>query len=223
MKRLAVMDMDGTLLEDRTVNVLCEEFGLMSELENIDRRAECLDSYEVSEAVARLFSGLRAEELERVFDGMAVVDGAKEFVRFIKSNGFITAIVTDSYVFLASRLAEKLGVESVRGNELEIVDGIVTGRIRMPLGWEKLVGCQKKSVCKLHAMYELAREYSAERSETLAVGDSKSDLCMIENAAIGVAFRPKDPEIIKVADIVVYTDFFELIRRLKSFLERRLI
>lgn len=219
MKRLAVMDMDGTLLEARTVDVLCEEFGLVDELEDIDRQADCLESYEVSEAIARLFSGLRASELGRAFDGIAVVNGAREFIHFLKSNGFMTAIITDSYVFLASRLAERLSVERVWGNELEIVDGTVTGRMRMPLGWEKLTGCQKKSVCKLHAMYELAKEYSVERSETLAVGDSKSDLCMVENAAIGVAFRPKDQEIIKVVDIVVYTDFFKLIERLKPFLE----
>ena len=68
-------------------------------------------------------------------------------------------------------------------------------------------------------MRELAKEYSVGKKKTLAVGDSKSDLCMIENAAIGVAFRPKDPEIIKVADIIVYTDFFELIEKLKPFLE----
>ncbi len=219
MKRLAVMDMDGTLLEARTIDALCKEFGLMDELEAISSQAECLESYEVSGAIARLFSGLRASDLERAFDGIAVVHGAKEFIHFLGFNGFITAIITESYVFLASRLAERLDVERVWGNELEIVDGIVTGRIRMPLGWKKQRNCQRKSVCKLHAMCELAKEYSVGKKKTLAIGDSKSDLCMIENAAIRVAFRPKDPEIIKAADIIVYTDFFELMEKLKPFLE----
>jgi len=219
MRRLAVMDMDGTLLEVRTVDALCEEFGLMDELKAIDNQSGCLESYEISGAIARLFSGLRASDLGKVFDGIAVVDGAKEFIHFLGFNGFITAIITDSYVFLASRLAERLGVKRVWGNELEIVDGIVTGRVRMPLGWAKQRNCQRKSVCKLHAMHELAKEYSVGKKKTLAVGDSKSDLCVIENAAIGVAFRPKDPEIIKVADLIVYTDFFELIEKLKPFLE----
>lgn len=220
MKQLAVMDMDGTLLEARTVDVLCGELGLTDELKRIDRQARCVEHYRVSKAIARLFSGLRAAELERAFDRIAVTNGAKEFVQFLKSNGFITAIITDSYTFLASRLVERLGVERVWGNELEIVEGIVTGRVRMPLGWEKQRNCQRKSVCKLHAMYELGNEYSIGKNETLAIGDSKSDSCMIENAAIGVAFRPKDPEIIKVADIIVYTDFFELMEKLKPLLER---
>ena len=220
MKRLAVMDMDGTLLEARTVDVLCGQLGLMDELKRIDSQAGCFESYKMSKAIARLFSGSRATELERAFDSIVVVNGAKEFIQFLKCNRFITAIVTDSYVFLALRLAERVGIERVLGNELEIVEGIVTGRVRMPLGWEKQRNCQRKSVCKLHAMYELGNEYSIGKNETLAIGDSKSDSCMIENAAIGVAFRPKDPEIIKVADIIVYTDFFELIEKLKTFLER---
>jgi len=217
MKGLAVMDMDGTLLEDQTVKVLCKRFGLMEELRNIDRRAEFLDAYEVSRAVALLFSGLSAEEMERVFGNMAIVDGAEDFVHFLKSNDFVTAIITDSYTFLASSLAKKLRIDVVRGNELEIIDGVVTGRISMPLGWEKHEGCQKKAVCKLHEMLELTREYSIDESETLAVGDSKTDLCMIKNANIGIAFRPKDPEIVPVAEIVVYTDFFELVEKLKEF------
>ncbi len=217
MKKLAVMDMDGTLLEDQTVKVLCSEFGLMKELENIDRRADFLDAYEVSKAIALLFSGLKAEEIEIVFGGMPIVNGAEDFVRFLKGNDFITAIITDSYTFLASKLAKKIGVDIVRGNELEIIDGVVTGRISMPLGWEKQGDCQKKAVCKLHEMHELTREYLVDRNETLAVGDSKTDLCMIENATIGIAFRPKDPQIIPVADIVVETDFSELTEKLKEF------
>lgn len=217
MKKLAVMDMDGTLLENQTVKVLCSEFGLVKELENIDRRAKFLDAYKVSEAIALLFSDLKADEMERVFDGIAIVDGAKNFVRFLKSNDFVTAIITDSYTFLASKLAKRLGIDIVRGNELEIIDGVATGRITMPLGWEKQGGCQKKAVCKLHEMRELTREYLVDRNETLAVGDSKTDLCIIQNATIGIAFRPKDPEIIPVADIVVQTDFTELTEKLKAF------
>jgi len=216
---LATLDMDGTLLESRSIDVLCQKFGLETKLGEIDKRSDILEGYEVSEIVAQLFGGMKASDLERAFDSIKVVNGAKEFVEFLRKKRFLTAIVTDSYTFLVSRLAGKLGIDLVWGNKLEIVDGIITGRIIMPLGWEKQKKCQKKAVCKLHAMYELAQKNEVGMDKTLAIGDSKSDFCMIERAAIGVAFRPKDPEIAKIADLVVYEDFFELMDKLKPFLD----
>jgi phosphoserine phosphatase len=216
---LATLDMDGTLLESRSIDVLCRKFGLETKLGEIDKRSDRLENYKVSEVIAQLFGGMKASDLEKAFDSIKLVNGAKEFIDFLRKKRFLTAIVTDSYTFLASRLAEKLGIDLVWGNKLEIVDGIITGRIIMPLGWEKQKKCQKKAVCKLHAMYKLAQKSEVGMDKTLAIGDSKSDFCMIERAAIGVAFRPKDPEIVKIADLVVYEDFFELMDKLKPFLD----
>jgi phosphoserine phosphatase len=219
VRALATLDMDGTLLESRSIDVLCQKFGLERELGEIDRRSDLLEGYRVSEIIAQLFGGMKASDLERAFDSINLVNGAKEFIVFLRKKRFLAAIVTDSYTFLASRLAEKLGIDLVWGNKLEIVDGIITGRIIMPLGWEKRKKCQKKAVCKLHAMCKLAQKSEVGMDKTLAIGDSKSDFCMIERAAIGVAFRPKDPEIAKTADLVVYEDFFELVDKLKPFLD----
>ncbi len=220
VEALAVLDMDGTLLESRSIDVLCREFGLESKLRKIDSEAAFLEEHKVSEAIARLFAGMNKSELERTFDGIRIVRGAKEFVPFLREKKFLTAIITDSYTFLASRLAERLGIDIVWGNRLEIVNGVITGRITMPLGWEKQEKCQKKAVCKLHAMYKLAQENGIGMDKTLAIGDSKSDFCIIEKAAIGVAFRPKHPEIIEIADLVIHKDFLELVNELKPFLNR---
>ena len=219
VRALAVLDMDGTLLESRSIDVLCQKFGLETKLAEIDRRSKLLEGYEVSEAIAQLFAGMRTSDLALAFDRIKVVSGAKEFIDLLRESKFLTAIITDSYTFLASRLAEKLVVDIVWGNKLEILDGAITGRIIMPLGWEKQNNCQKKAVCKLHAMYELAQKNKIGMDKTLAIGDSRSDFCMIEKAAIGVAFRPKDPEIVKIADLVVHEDFFELVDKLKPFLD----
>ncbi len=217
IRALALLDMDGTLLESRSIDVLCRRFGLETRLREIDRRSMLLDDFETSEAIARLFAGMSSSDLEEAFDSMKVVSGAKQFIGSLRRSRFLIAIVTDSYTFLALRLAKKLAADTVVGNELEVVDGVITGRIIMPLGWEKQENCRRKAVCKLHAMYELAQSNGIEIHNTLAVGDSKSDLCMIERAGIGVAFRPKDPEIAEIADLVVHKDFYELIKKLKPF------
>ncbi|MDQ7031809.1 MAG: hypothetical protein Q9M37_03705, partial [Desulfonauticus sp.] len=101
MRWLAVLDMDGTLLEHRTVDVLCEKLGLLKNLVEIDRTSKNLWAYEVSLEIAKLFSGFSAAKLEEIFDTIPVVKGAKDFVSFLKSREFVTAIVTDSYEFLA--------------------------------------------------------------------------------------------------------------------------
>ena len=218
-KALAVLDMDGTLLNSRSIDILCRRFGLQTQLREIDRRSNFLEDYKVSEAIAQLFTGIKASDLEGAFNGISVVHGANEFIDFLKERQFLTAIITDSYTFLALRLAEKLNIDIVLGNKMEIVGGVVTGRITMPLGWKKQENCQKKAVCKLNAMYKIAQKHEIGMDKTLAIGDSKGDFCMIERAALGVAFRPKDSVIVKIADLVVYGDFFELVDKLKPFLD----
>jgi phosphoserine phosphatase len=222
MRWLAVLDMDGTILQRRTVDVLCENLGLLERLRKIDEKSGSIEAYEVSVRIAKLFSGIEAFKMQEIFDTMKLVRGVRKFVDFLKSKNFVTAIVTDSYVFLASRIARKLGIDDVKGNELELVNGVLTGKIIMPLGWEgeKQKNCQKKAVCKLHAMNDLIKEYSIQDNRTLAIGDSQSDLCIIRKARIGAAFRPKDDSVVEIADIVVHTDFCDLTRSLETFLDK---
>jgi len=222
MSWLAVLDMDGTILERRTVDVLCEGLGLTQRLHKIDEESKFLKGYEVSEKIAELFSGVKLSKMNEIFETIRAANGAKEFVDFLKSRKFVTAIVTDSYTFLARVLAEKLGIDSVRGNQLETINEVATGKIVKPLGWEAEAkeNCQRKVVCKLHAMNELVREYSIQENRTLAVGDSQTDTCMLQKACIAVAFRPKDQSIVEVADVVIRSDFYALISWLKAFLDR---
>lgn len=221
MKWLAVLDMDGTILERRTIDVLCENLYLTGKLREIDEKSMFMDDYEVNVRIARLFSGLKASNMEEIFDTIRTVKGAREFVDFLKSREFVTVIVSDSYTFLASRLATKLGIDAVEGNELGIVDGIATGKIVAPLGRKEGEHdrCRTKDICKLQVMNDLIKEYSIKDNRTLAIGDTKSDILIVKKARIGVAFKPKDDALTKVATLVVHTDFFDLMKLLKDFLD----
>ncbi len=221
MKLLAVLDMDGTILECRAIDVLCEKLHLTEKLREIDEQSKFMNDYAVNLRIAKLFRGLKASNMAEIFDTIKTVKGAREFVDFLKSRDFVTAIVTDSYTFLAARLASKLGVETVKGNQLGIVDGTITGKIVAPLGFKEgeNTRCPTKAICKLQVMNDLCREYSIRDNQTLAVGDTQSDSLIVEKARIGVAFRPKDAALTKVATVVVHTDFFDLIQFLKDFLD----
>jgi len=222
MKWLAVLDMDGTILEQRTIDVLCRKLSLTEQLKRIDEESKSRIAYKVSTKIASLFEGVKVSKMKEAFHTIPIVEGAKEFIDFLRSRNFITAIVTDSYTFLASELAQRLRIDTVTGNQLETVNDTLTGKITMPLGWEQegRKNCQKKAVCKLYSMNNLIRKYSVPESNTMAVGDSEADSCILQRARIGVAFRPKDVSITDVADVVIQTDFFDLINWLKAFLDR---
>jgi phosphoserine phosphatase len=112
-------------------------------------------------------------------------------------------IITDSYTVAADMVRDRLAMDFVSANELEIVNGVVTGRVDMPLGWEK-IGCFCRiSVCKRYHLEEQARRYGVPIERTLAVGDTKSDICMLQRAATGIAFMPKDDAVARATPNVV--------------------
>jgi phosphoserine phosphatase len=96
-----------------------------------------------------------------------------------------------------------LQLDFVAANELEISNSRITGRVDMPLGWER-IGCFCKiSVCKRYHLEKFARQFDVSIENTLAVGDTKSDICMIRRAGAGIAFMPKDSEIANATDKIV--------------------
>jgi phosphoserine phosphatase len=196
--------------------------GLTQQLHEIDRQSKFFNAQQITTEIAGLFSGIPAFRMTEIFDKIPLTAGVRDFVNFLHSRKFVSCIVTDSYRFLSSRLAEKLGFHAVKANELEIHDGIVTGKVSMPLGWESEMqsNCQKKALCKLKAMHDLMNEYQITDNRTLAIGDSQGDYCIIKEAQIGVAFQPKDKSIEKAATVVIRTDFNELSRWLEGFLDR---
>ena len=222
MTWLAVVDMDGTILQERTIDVLCRELGLTRQLQEIDQQSQFFNAQQITTEIASLFSGIQASRMIEIFDRIPLTEGVKDFIKFLHSRNFVSCIVTDSYRFLSSRLAENLGFQAIKANELEIRDGIVTGQVSMPLGWEfeKQSNCQRKALCKLRAMHDLMNEYHITDNRTLAIGDSQGDYCIIKEARIGVAFQPKDKSIEKAATVVIHTDFSELSNWLEGFLDR---
>jgi phosphoserine phosphatase len=88
-------------------------------------------------------------------------------------------------------------------NELVMKDGLFTGEVRMPLGWER-IGCDcQVSVCKRFHLEKAAKMYGVALDYTAAVGDTASDICMIRRANVGIAFDPKDDAVTASTNIVV--------------------
>jgi phosphoserine phosphatase len=203
---IAVLDMDGTLLSKRSIDVICEGLDLKERLAQVDKLSIDLPAYRISEMIATFFAGLPRDRLERLFDSIPLDQGVKDFVSFLKSNRFYVTIATDSYRFLAERLAGRIGADTVYGNVVEMQNDILTGKLLTDHHCLRIEGCREYSTCKLWFMRKLKDTIGG---FTVAVGDGESDLCMIKGADVGIAYRPKSGSIVKVAKFVA-SDFREI-------------
>jgi phosphoserine phosphatase len=185
---IGAFDMDGTLLEGRVIYAAAREFGFTAQLEE---SADSTPPYLRSTEVARLLKGRSARQLAEVVRRIPLARGARSAVNQLKESGYKVGIISDSYTLATTLVARRLGLDFDIANVLEVRDDIMTGSILMPMGWEE-IGCQcRQSVCKRYALRRLAQTYGVPMSATVAVGDSASDLCMIESAGAGIWFAPR--------------------------------
>lgn len=211
---VAIIDMDGTLLTRRSIDVFCEAFNLKDELKRIDEWSLKVPAYKVTERVAKLLSGRGKGELEEIFSRIPLAPGAEEFVNYLKGRGFKVAIATDSFQFLGEALAKKLGVDEVYGNVLEFKGGVVTGKVLTERRCMKIQGCREFAVCKLWFLNKLKRGVGG---VGVCVGDGESDLCAFAGADIAIAYNPKSEKLRERAHAVV-SNFKDAV----NFLERSL-
>jgi phosphoserine phosphatase len=196
---VAILDMDGTLLSRRSIDVFCQELGLTERLAEIDRLSPTVPAYKISEIIGGFFRDVPKRKLEDLFDTIALNEGAQAFVSYLKSKGFLTAVATDSYDFLAQRLAGRVTADKAYGNSVETRDGILTGKLLTEHRCLGIAGCREYSTCKLWFMRRLNENIGG---LTLAIGDGESDYCAIQGGDFGIAYRPKAESITVAADIV---------------------
>jgi phosphoserine phosphatase len=183
-RRLVVFDMDSTLIETEVIDELAREAGVGDQVAEITERAMCgeLDFSESFKARVALLKGLDASVLEKIAQRLPITEGAEKLVATLKSLGYRTAILSGGFTYFVRYLQDKLGIDEVHANELEIEDGRVTGRV---------VGRVVDGECKAELLQEIARKEGIDLEQAIAVGDGANDLPMLGLAGLGIAFRAK--------------------------------
>src|ERR687885_2872102 len=200
---LIAFDMDGTLIDGRLVFAVADRFGLSDQVKEIQEN-QILHGYEQSIRIARLFRGLSANNITEAVESIRLMKNCEKVVGELKEQGHILGIISDSYDIAVNYVANKLSFDFYESNTLELdSDGKLTGNIKMPLGWQKNRCYCKISVCKRYCLRRNARKFQVGPSCTVAIGDTKSDLCMVEEAAIGIAFMPKHRILEERADLTI--------------------
>lgn len=202
LHKMAIFDMDDTLLMERFINAAADRFGFRDKLEDI--RNKTSETYVATKLIAALLKDVKLEDLLAVADGLKIVPDAAEVIKTLKARGYIVGIVSDSYDLVADFIRNKVGADFALANHLEVKNRLLTGEVRIPsffVQGEKSP-C-RHPVCKVNALSHLTEKYGIKLSDMIAVGDSVYDICMVKAAGIGVAFCSTNGLLNAVADKVI--------------------
>ncbi len=201
--RLIVMDVDSTLIQGEVIEMLAAYAGCEAEVAGITERAmrgEIEFAQSLTDRVA-LLEGLDAGALDKVYDDLVLSPGARTTVRVLKRLGYRFALVSGGFSQLTDRLAAELGIDFSVANELEIVDGKLTGRV---------VGEIVDRAGKAAALRRFADEAGVPVSATIAIGDGANDLDMLNASGLGIAFNAK-PVVQEAAHAAVNVPYMDAV------------
>lgn len=183
-RRVVALDMDSTLLQAEVIDELAKEAGVGEQVAAITEaamRGEIDFDESLRQRVSSL-AGLSESVLPTIAARLQLTEGAERLLKNLKRIGYRTAILSGGFMYFGRHLQQRLGIDHVHANQLEIVDGKLTGNV---VG--EIVNAQRKA----DLLEQLAANEGIDRKQTIAIGDGANDLPMLSRAGLGIAFHAK--------------------------------
>ncbi len=183
-RRLICFDMDSTLIETEVIDELAIRAGVGDKVKEITERAMRgeIDFCESFKERVALLKGLDESVMKEIAENLPITEGLGRLMEVLKRAGFKTAILSGGFTYFGNYLKQKFGFDYVYANELEIVDGKLTGNYVGDI----VDGKRKAELLRLLAQVE-----NVNIAQTIAVGDGANDLPMLSTAGLGIAFHAK--------------------------------
>ena len=196
-KRLVLLDMDSTLIQQEVIDLLAKHAGKLDQVSQITESAMAgdLDFSQALSARVALLAGLDQSVIELVRKEITLTNGAKELIETLHKQGHKVGVVSGGFLDVIEPILKDLKIDFYRANKLEIMNGKLTG---------KTEGAIIDRVAKFSSLQEFAKIEGVELSQTVAIGDGANDLDMIEAAGLGIAFNAK-PKVAAAAATTIST------------------
>ena len=208
-RRLVVMDVDSTLIRDEVLEMLAAHAGREAEVAAVTAaamRGELDFAASLHQRVAAL-AGLPESIFDEVRAQLRLTPGARTLVGTLQDLGFAVGLVSGGFIEVVGPLAADLGIRHVHANSLEVVDGVLTGRVQGPV---------VDRAAKADTLKRFAAEEGLPLSRTVAIGDGANDLDMLAVAGLGVAFNAK-PAVRASADTSLNLPYLDAVLFLLGF------
>jgi len=202
-QRLIVFDVDSTLVQGEVIEMLSARAGCeqaVAEITAAAMRGEIDFAESLHRRVATL-AGLSEEVIQEVAEELELTPGARTTIRTLRRLGFHCGVVSGGFRQVIEGLAHELELDFVAANTLEVVDGVLTGRV---VG--EIVDRQAKAV----ALQRFAAQAGVPLEQTVAVGDGANDIDMLAAAGLGIAFNAK-PALREVADTALSHPYLDAV------------
>jgi len=194
-KRIVMLDMDSTLIEQEVINLLGHAAGQSNEISEITEKAMAGDldfKTALSQRIA-LLKGLDQESLNTVRNQITLTKGAKTLIDELHHQGHKVGVVSGGFIEVIEPILKSLRIDFYRANKLKIENGVLTGELDGPL---------IDSHAKRIALEDFANQEQISLEQTVAIGDGANDLEMIKAAGLGIAFNAK-PKVAAAADTTI--------------------
>ncbi|MEW6672236.1 MAG: phosphoserine phosphatase SerB [Thermodesulfobacteriota bacterium] len=184
-KRVVIFDCDSTIIKEEVVDELAKVAGVEARVKRLTTRAMNgeIDFEQALRERVKLLKGLTVEQLEKMTQTLHLTPGAEELISALRFMGFKVGVISGGFSFFTNYLKERLNLDYVYANELEIENGVTTGRIK---------GKPLLSHSKAEIINQIAEMENISVEQIVAVGDGANDRFMLQKAGLAIAFNPKE-------------------------------
>lgn len=184
-KRVVLFDCDSTIIQQEIIDELAKVAGVEKAVKELTSEAMNgnIDFEQALKSRVKLLKGLSADKINDLIQSINLTPGAEELISTLRYMGFKVGVISGGFSFFTDHLRERLNLDYVFANELEIKDGIVTGELK-----GNLIDAQQKS----EILKKIADRENISVDQIVAVGDGSNDRFMLRDAGLAIAFNPKE-------------------------------